>query len=335
MSGHKTTPVILAGDIGGTNTRLGLFYSKNRYPESILTKTYASQEAPDFESILHDFVQHIDFDISGACFGVAGLVENGTCRTTNIPWEISENKLKRLFKWPRIFLLNDIHSMASALPLLRNTDLFVLNKGFRDTDTPVVIIAPGTGLGMAFRVRNNKEYLTIPSEGGHMDFAPTSKSQDRLWGHLHKTLGHVSIERVLSGPGLINIYHWIKDTGKAAEPPMLTQRLKNEDPAQVISDSAINENIPISVMALEMFVSILGAVAGNLALTGLTRGGVYLGGGIVPKILPALKTNTFMSAFENKGRFKKTIRQIPVKAIIREHPALLGAAAFILTRLNH
>lgn len=330
MRQDKNTPIVLAGDIGGTHTRLALFSGKTRLPEPILSKTYASRNAPDLASILDDFLQDVAFDISGACFGVAGPVTNGISRTTNLPWEISENNLKNRFQWPRIRLINDINAAARAIPFLQQHELFVLNKGIRLPDSPIGILAPGTGLGMALIILHHNAYLPIPSEGGHMDFAPNSNAQVRLWQHLHKSMGHVSVERILSGPGLVTIYSWIKQAGLAAEPPALAQRLKNEDPARVISETAINENIPICVQALDIFVSVFGAVAGNLALAGFTRGGVYLGGGIAPKILPALENNKFMSAFENKGRFKKTMGQIPVTIILHKQPALMGAAAFAL-----
>jgi len=323
--------VVLAGDIGGTNTRLALFSGKTRIPEPILSKTYASRKAPDLESILDDFLQDVAYDISSACFGVAGPVANGVSRITNLPWEISENNLKNRFQWPRVHVINDINAAARAIPLLQHHDLFVLNKGIRLPDSPIGILAPGTGLGMALMILHHNAYLPIPSEGGHMDFAPNSDLQVRLWQHLHENLGHVSIERILSGPGLVTIYSWIKQAGLAPEPPALAQRFKNEDPAQVISETAITENIPICVQALDIFVSVFGAVAGNLALAGFTRGGIYLGGGIVPKILPALENHKFMSAFENKGRFKETMQEIPVTVILHKQPALLGAAAFALT----
>ncbi len=331
MSQGKKPPIVLAGDIGGTHTRLALFSGKTRPPEPILSKTYASRNAPDLSSILDDFLQDAAFDISGACFGVAGPVTNGVSRITNLPWEISENHLKNRFQWPRIHVINDINATARAIPLLQDHDLFVLNKGIRLSGSPIGILAPGTGLGMALMILHHNAYLPIPSEGGHMDFAPNNDLQVRLWQHLHKRMGHVSIERILSGPGLVTIYSWIKQAGLAAEPPALAQRFKNEDPAQVISETAITDNIPICVLALDIFLSVFGAVAGNLALAGFTRGGIYLGGGIVPKILPALEDCKFMSAFEDKGRFKKTMQQIPVTVILHKQPALLGAAAFALT----
>lgn len=326
MTERKSDQVVLAGDIGGTNTRLGLFATDKDRPETLTIQTYPSRKAAGLEDILDLFLKTKGGPISGACFGVAGPVEDGRCRTTNLPWEVSEKQIKNRFQWKRVRLINDLSAMAYAIPALQKKELFTLNSGRRTSHDPIGLIAPGTGLGMALLVHDNRRYIPIPSEGGHADFAPKNADESRLWQYLHDSLGHVSIERVLSGPGLINIYSWLKDTERETEPAWLARRMKAEDPAKVISAAALKKKTPICVAAMDLFVSIFGAVSGNLALMGSTRAGIYLGGGIAPQILSKLGEGLFMKAFTGKGRFEKFMRQIPVDVILHEHPALLGAA---------
>jgi glucokinase len=316
----------LAGDIGGTNTRLGLFAVDKDRPVMTRIQTYPSRKAASLEDILELFLKTTRVPISSACFGIAGPVKNGRSRTTNLPWEVSERHLKKRFQWERVRLINDLSAMAYAIPALRRKELFGLNQGRRVFNDPIGLLAPGTGLGMALLFPKNRRYISIPSEGGHADFAPNNADENRLWQYLHDSLGHVSIERVLSGPGLVNIYSWLKSTGQEVEPDWLARRMRKEDPAKVISATALKKKTPICVKTLDVFVSIFGAVCGNLALIGLTRAGIYLGGGIAPQILPKLREGIFMQAFTDKGRFARFMRQIPVDVIRHKHPALLGAA---------
>jgi glucokinase len=326
MVNRKNKMVILAGDIGGTNTRLGLFTINNDRPMMAGIRTYPSRKAAGLEDILELFLKTTKVQISSACFGVAGPVKNGRSRTTNLPWEVSETQIKSRFHWERVRLINDLSAMAYAIPALRKKELCPLNQGRRILKDPIGLVAPGTGLGIALLIQYNQRYFPLPSEGGHADFAPINASESRLWQYLYDTLGHVSIERVLSGPGLVNIYSWLKSTGQEPEPDWLARRMQREDPAKVISATALKKKTPICVKTLDVFVSIFGAVSGNLALTGLTRAGIYLGGGIAPQILSKLQEGIFMKAFTDKGRYAKLMRQIPVDVILHEHPALLGAA---------
>jgi glucokinase len=326
MSDRKKNMVILAGDVGGTNTRLGLFTINKDRPVLARTQTYPSRKAAGLEDILELFLKTAKVPISGAYFGIAGPVKDGRSRTTNLPWEVSEKQIKRRFQWKRVRLINDLSAMAYAIPALPKNELFALNPGRRIPNEPIGLIAPGTGLGMALLIHNNQRYIPISSEGGHADFAPKNDAERRLWQYLHDSLGHVSVERVLSGPGLVNIYSWLKYTGQEPEPDWLARRMQMEDPAKVISATALKKKTPICVKTLDVFVSIFGAVSGNLALTGLTRAGIYLGGGIAPQILPKLREGIFMQAFTDKGRFAKFMRQLPVNVILHKHPALLGAA---------
>jgi glucokinase len=318
--------IILAGDIGGTNTRLGLFSRGKERPASKTFKAYASREAGRFEDILERFMKTTGAFISGVCFGIAGPVAGGRSQTTNLPWEVSAVQLKKRFNWPQVRLINDLTAMAHAIAVLDHAELHTLNKGEPISESPMGLIAPGTGLGMALQVPKDNRFVILPSEGGHSDFAPTSQIESRLWRHLHQSLGHVSAERVLSGPGLVNIYDWLRKSARADEPRWLNDMIKADDPARVISKAALEERDPVCVRTLEMFISIFGAVAGNLALIGLTRAGIYLGGGIAPQILPKLKDGSFMKAFTSKGRFQQLMKRIPVHVILNEEAPLLGAA---------
>jgi glucokinase len=209
---------------------------------------------------------------------------------------------------------------------LNSDEFFPLNQAEPIKDRTLALIAPGTGLGIAMLIYQNNRYVPISSEGGHADFAPNNETENELWRYLHRRYGHVSIERVVSGPGLVNIYKWLKDSDRLNETDGLRQKLKEMDPAKIITEAALANKNEGCVKALNMFVSIIGAVAGNLALTGMTTGGVYLGGGIPPKILSKLKESIFLKAFTNKGRFKELLENIPVNVILNDKAALIGAA---------
>jgi glucokinase len=298
-------------------------------PEVI--ETYPSGEAPNLSSIVEKFIGMHPVSISSACFGVAGPVKNGRCKTTNLPWDISERKLKNRFGWDKVCLINDLTATSYAVPFLTGRELFSLNRGKKSKGGSIGLIAPGTGLGMALMVWRDGKYIPMPSEGGHTDFAPQNEAEVALWHYLHVRLGHVSVERVLSGPGLFITYCWLKFTGQGSEPTWLADRMNEDDPSKVISKAALVEKEPLCVKTLDLFVSILGATAGNLALTGLTRGGIYIGGGIAPKILPKLGEDLFIKAFVDKGRFTGLLQSIPVRVILNDKAALLGAAHGALT----
>ena len=322
----KKETAVLAGDIGGTKTNLALFAMDQGRPSPSAVESFPSQERANLESIVERFLSRHPAFVSSACFGIAGPVVNGRCKTTNLPWEVSETRLARTFGWERVRLVNDLTATAMSIPLLKRRELATLNKGRPQKGGNLVLVAPGTGLGQGLVVFYENKPLPIPSEGGHVDFAPNNEPEVELWRSLKRKLGHVSVERIVSGPGLGNLYAWLKESGRYQEPQWLKERLLEEDPAKVIAESGLNEKHPLCVEALRMFVSILGAAAGNLALTGMATGGVYLGGGIPPKILPALKTGLFMQAFTDKGRFRGLLEKIPVRVIVNEGAALLGAA---------
>ena len=318
--------LVMAGDIGGTKTNLGVFEMGKRRPNSKVMETYSSREAPNLEHIIGRFLDKHKVRISSACFGVAGPVQGGRSKTTNLPWTISENSIKKRFKWDHVRLINDLTGTAYAIPLLTSTELHPLNEAKARKGQNLGLVAPGTGLGMALLIWVENKYTPVASEGGHADFGPNDLMEAELWEYLYKRWDHVSAERILSGSGLFNIYAWLRDSGRHPEPAWLAKEIKEKDPARAISEAATDRKDPLCGEALDIFVSVLGAVSGNLALTGMTTGGIYLGGGIPPKILPKLDEAAFMQAFMNKGRFKGFLGKIPVRVILNDKAALLGAA---------
>jgi glucokinase len=330
MKNPDNESFILAGDIGGTKTNLGLFLKGKRRPRLKVIETYSSRGALKLEHIIEQFLERHDVSIKSACFGIAGPVVNGRCKTTNLPWDVSEARIKGRFRWERFRLLNDLTATARGIPLLSSRERVYLNRAQPRKGQNLGLIAPGTGLGTALLIWHEGRFIPVSSEGGHVDFAPNNENEDNLWQYLHKRLGHVSIERVLSGPGLLNIYSWMKDSQRQKEPAWLAKKIKEMDPARVITETAINKKNPMCIETLNMFVSILGSASGNLALTGMTTSGIYLGGGISPKILSILEEGLFMKAFTNKGRFKNLLEQIPVRVILNDKAALLGAAFYAL-----
>ena len=326
MATSKDKTLVLAGDIGGTKTNLGLFFNDHGHPVLNVMETFSSADSPDLEHIIREF-QHIhSAPVSRACFGIAGPVVDGKSKTTNLPWNVSQDRIKKEFSIQHVRIINDLTATAMAVPILNTDDFFHLNQATSIKGRPIGLVAPGTGLGIAMLIYHNGRYIPISSEGGHIDFAPNSESEAELWQYLHRRYGHVSIERVISGSGLVNIYEWLKDSARIDEPEGGKLKFKKTDPAMAITNAALSNKDPGCVEALNLFVSIFGAVAGNFALFGLTSGGIFLGGGISPKILPILKEDIFMKAFVNKGRFKDFLEKIPMKVILNDKAALIGAA---------
>jgi glucokinase len=326
--------MFLAGDIGGTKTNLGLYSKGKSRPRLEMMETFSSRDEPNLENIITRFVERHNRPVKGACFGIAGPIVKGRSKTTNLPWVISSDRIKKRFKWPRVRLINDLTATVLAIPLLRGSELCPLNGIRKGRAQNLALIAPGTGLGQALLIFERGRYIPIPSEGGHADFSPASDEEIDLWKYLHSRFGHVSIERVLSGSGLHNIYSWLKASGRYKEPPFLSKMIRVMDPAKAITQAALAHKSAICKKALNHFVSILGAESGNLALTGMATGGVYLGGGIPPKILPAIKEGLFMKAFTEKERFKGLLEKIPVRVILNDKAALLGAAHCAIGKLE-
>jgi glucokinase len=330
----KKPTCVLAGDIGGTKINFGLFVSGKARPEARATKTFSSGSAGSLEMIVEQMLERYPAKIKTACFGIAGPVINGECRTTNLPWIVSEKKLQKRFGWQKLRLINDMGATALAVPLLNHQEVRALNGARVRKGHNIGLVAPGTGLGQALLIYSEGRYWPVASEGGHASFAPSDESETDLWQYLHARFGHVSGERVLSGQGLVNIYDWLKYRGKFAEPTGLREAMRTSDPARVIAENAIAGHDAICRAALQRFCRIFGSVAGNLALTGMTAGGMFLGGGIPPKILPALEDRLFMDAFIAKGRFAAFMKKIPVQVILNDGAAMLGAAHYALNALH-
>ena len=322
----KGIACVLAGDIGGTKTNLGLFVAGKARPKALVTAKFSSREASSLEAIIDQMCRRYPVKIKKACLGIAGPVINGVCRTTNLPWVVSEKKLQKRFGWQQARLINDLGSTALAIPLLNHREVEALNDQRVHKNQNIGLVAPGTGLGLALLVHTDGRYRPVASEGGHAGFPPADESEIDLWHFLYARFGYVSAERVLSGQGLVNIYDGLKFIGGIAESPRVIKAMRTTNAARVITANAIDGNDPLCRAALKQFCRIFGSVAGNLALTGMTTGGLFLGGGIPPKILPALQKKDFMDAFIAKGRFEEFMENIAVRVILNDKAALLGAA---------
>jgi glucokinase len=320
--------MILAGDIGGTNTRLALIEAGDGQLRIQFEKTFPSREKTSLEAALAEFLALYDCDLVRASFGIAGPVRNGRCEATNLPWVVDARTVAKQLRLKRVGLMNDLVANAYGISLLPVRDFEVLNKGVRNATGNRAIISAGTGLGEAGMFWDGKGHLPFASEGGHADFAPRNRLEMELLDYSMRRYGRVSYERLVSGPGLPHVYAFLRDTGKFEEPPWLSEALRQGDhPAQTISQLAIAKKCPLCVHALDLFVSLYGAEAGNLALKLMATGGVYLGGGIAPKIIAKLREPGFMNAFTAKGRMRPLLQDIPVRVILNPKTALLGAAA--------
>jgi glucokinase len=321
------TAVILAGDVGGTKTHLGLFGLDNRVPALLREHRYATADFASLESVCADFLGAGNQTIQSVCFGVPGPIIGGQARPTNIKWQLDERVLSRALADAPVRLINDLGATAYGVIHLADSEIRVLQRGaYQLHQGDIAIIAAGTGLGEAALVFEGGRYYAVASEGGHASFAPQSDEQIELYRYLHARFGHVSVERVLSGPGLFNIYSFLRDHRQTAEPDWLTARLAKEDSSAVVSEVALEHRDDVCVHALEMFVDIYGAEAGNLALKVLALGGVYLGGGIAPKILPALSDGRFLRAFTDKGRLDEMLSKVEVRVALNDGAGLIGAA---------
>ncbi len=321
--------MFLAGDIGGTKTTLALYDSATGPRVPYARDTFASDDYVDLQSIVHDFRSRTDLPIDHAMFAVAGPVNEGRVQMTNLPWALDEAELQAALHLDRVQIMNDLEALACGVPYLQPDDVETLHQGQRAATGPIAVIAPGTGLGQAFLVWDGARHQPYPSEGGHVDFAPRNATERDLLRYLEQQFDHVSYERICSGMGLPNIYAYLKDIGFADEPDWLTEQLAStDDPTPAIVSAALNSNrcCMLCTATLDMFVSILGAEAGNLALKVFATGGVYLGGGMPPRLLPALRHERFIRAFREKGRLSSLVEHIPVHVILHPEAAFLGMA---------
>jgi glucokinase len=292
-------------------------------------KTFRSGHYPSLESIVDEFLSEVKTPVARASFGVAGPVLGDQVRTTNLPWKIDARVLRSALGVGSVTLLNDLAAIARAVPRLGSADLHSLNPGRRVSGGAIGVIAPGTGLGEAFLTWDGRQYRTHASEGGHVDFGPTDETQSELLRFLRDRLDHVSYEWVCSGIGIPNIFAFVTETGRASEPAWLRDQLAAaSDPTPIIVTAAMDtdRSCEACVETLKLFVAILGAEAGNLALKVMATGGIFIGGGIPPRILGALEKPRFMRAFVKKGRFSELLADVPVDVILNPKVALLGAA---------
>jgi glucokinase len=328
--------MLLAGDIGGTKTAVALFSTESNESDTlipVIEMTFQNRHYDSLEAVIYDFMRDNPKAITSASFGVAGPVVKGRADITNLPWVIDQEAIQKAFDFPKVHLLNDLEAIASAVPFLTGEDLVTLNKGTVEPEGAIAVIAPGTGLGEAFLVWDGSMYQAHPSEGGHVSFGPINPDQVELLVYMLKQYEHVSIERVCSGSGIPNIYACIKEHGRFPEPEWLQKELAEAvDPTPVIVEAAIQHQTPICTATLEQFLDILADEASNLALKVLSTGGVYLGGGIPPRILSELQKPRFLEVFSSKGRFSDLMKQMPVHVIRNPKTALYGAAYY---GLNH
>ena len=320
---------VLAGDIGGTNTRLAIFnVSGGQQLEPLAKASYPSRQYRSLDDITAEFLTLHSHTLQAACFGVAGPVLRQTARTTNLPWQLSAADMSVNLDLKKVSLLNDLEATAWGLRTLQATDTVTLQQGIEQPHGNAAIIAAGTGLGEAGLYFDGQQQHPFASEGGHTDFSPQTELDMALLRHLLKQHDHVSWEHVVSGGGLVSIHNCLCQLRQREAPEWLQQAMREGDPAAAISAAAQQQQDAICVEALGLFVHLYGAEAGNLALKIMATGGLYIGGGIAPKILQQLQNGSFIDAFCAKGRMRDLLERIPVRVILNDETALQGAAAY-------
>ena len=318
--------MILAGDIGGTNARLAYFQAQNGSLRLVSERVFPSREHKELGEIVTKFLDDSSTRPNVACFGVAGPVRNGRVETSNLPWVIEQSRLAKQIHLPSTLLINDLEASAWGVGALSAGDFVALNPASGPAVGNQAVIAPGTGLGEAGLFWDGKHHQVFACEGGHTDFAPQGDLQIELLRFLKARFGHVSYERILSGPGLVNVYEFLCESGCGEESPEFSAQLQKGDAAATISRAALNGSSTLAEKALDVWVAVYGAEASNLALKVMTTGGLFLAGGISPKILSKLTGPIFMQAFLDKGRMRPLVESIPVQVVTNEKAGLLGAA---------
>ena len=318
--------MILAGDIGATNARLAYFQAQNGNLQLVSERIFPSQEHNELGEIVTKFLDDSSTRPGVACFGVAGPVRNGRVETSNLPWVIEQSRLAKQIQLPSTFLINDLEASAWGVGALAAGDFVALNEGSNAAVGNQAVIAPGTGLGEAGMFWDGKRHHVFASEGGHTDFAPQDELQVELLRFLKARFGHVSYERILSGPGLVNVYEFLRESDHGDESPEVNDELQKGDAAAAISRAALNSTSMLAEKALDVWIAVYGAEASNLALKVMATGGLFLAGGISPKILSKLTGPLFMEAFLDKGRMRPLVESIPVQVVTNDKAGLLGAA---------
>jgi glucokinase len=325
--------MILVGDIGATRTRLAAFETEGNRLQVVVGKTYVSQDYAGLAEILPQFIRGEGIAVHSACFGVAGPVRAGKSKISNLPWTIDSRELAKQLKLPSVGLLNDLEAYAYGIDALESKDFIALSEGSEDAEGNRAVISARTGLGVAGLYWDGFRHHPFACEGGHADFAPRNDLQIELLAYLQKKYGRISCERLLSGPGIRNIYEFLRDSHKAEEPAWLRDQLNAaHDPSPLISQFALEGKAAICDQTLSIFVSIFGAETGNCALRYMTTGGIFIGGIIAGRIVNKMKDPVFMQSFLDKGRMETLLRDMPVKIILNDDCGLIGAARYTLVQ---
>lgn len=326
--------MILAGDIGGTHTRIAFFELNQNRLEKLLDRVYPSRDYKSLDEIVSLFISNENVHVSAACFGIAGPVMHGQVSTPNLAWVVDALQLTKVLQVQAVWLINDLQAHASGIHDLQPADFIHLNTA-AVAEGNAALIAAGTGLGEAGLYWDGVQHRPFACEGGHCDFAPRNDLEMELWRYLNKKFGRVSYERVLSGPGLHNVYEFLRDSGTEQEPVWLKEEIElAADPTVVISHVGMNGKAAICEHALDIFVSVYGAEAGNLALKLLATGGVFLSGGIAARILPRLQGPAFLQSFISKGRMQPLLEKIAVKVINNDQVGVIGAARYAAEQMS-
>jgi glucokinase len=320
---------VLAGDIGGTKTRLAVFDVHGTRLETVTERSYPSGSYSGLENIVQDFFGGTRADCRQACFGIAGPVQRGRAQTTNLPWIVEERAMAAVFGFERVALINDLEANAWGIGALRENDFCALNAGRPDAGGNACIISAGTGLGEAGLYWDGQRHWPFACEGGHASFSPSSDLEMALLKYLRERFGHASWERVLSGRGLVNVHDFLRSHRGVSVPSWLRAEMSAGDPAAAISRAALDERDDLCAEALDLSIYLYGVEAGNFALKIMAAGGVYLGGGIAPKNLERFKGPLFMQGFLDKGRMQPLLEAMPVKIIVNDRTALYGTALYL------
>lgn len=325
--------MILAGDIGATRIRLAAFQTEGNRLNCVVQKIYPSQEHSGLLEVLREFIRTEGIPVHSACFGVAGPVRGGKSKISNLPWTIDCKELAAQLKLNSVGLLNDLEAYAYGIDALESKDFVTLSEGLEDAEGNRAVISAKTGLGMAGLYWDGFRHHPFACEGGHADFAPRNELQAELFSYLQKKFGHVSCERVLSGPGIRNIYEFLRETKKAEEPESLRDQIKGaRDVSALIAQLALEGKTPICKETMAIFVSILGAETGNCALRYMTTGGIFIAGVIAAKNVEKLKNEAFLQAFLDKGRMSSLLKDMPVRVILNDDCGLIGSARYTLVQ---